>query len=1757
MDITSNLPDETNDTNISILNVLDTVFTEINREVTIKTLPEVKQLYDKITIEMAKEYEGNPSFETWKVTLPRALEEILYPSKASTNDISSIQQKESDETPPSSTRQHANMASTTTTRTATARPVQVTTETEQHHENNQHQTPHRSGNQEEIRTNVGNPPIQRHLNFAETPRTETTRPRRPTMTASSKKRQEKLKAKKKRRKEKKRKKKERRKKRKSKSGGDDGDDGSSSSSSSDSSFASDSESDFEDDASYNALDDNGNFQNISHLGDAHLEDMATKKVAKILKRLVIGAKNHDLRELDLARGTVERRKSFYRLWIQTIQTIFQTESKYQALLMNYPQINYFGLTISSNVAMAQFLGIYIKQASMNTIIAAIGIENRLNGIDILKYLNNAYGGTSMLDAEQAMERLKDVRWDTSDTIDSFTNRFMKRVTDYNTSVISAQGQSASQPLKDIDILLRYLKALVLTMPQDHALFTKVEDKYEDIEEKIQIGETVKETFSRIQETLRRQEANRALSSSRRQPTTREPDMERSRRYNPRSNNNNRRPPPRGSKVHKANAVHTSQKFRGEVKCWSCGRSHHMRNCPTTSEEDKQAIYERKRQERESARSRRSTEEPRQQANNTTDTGDNDERSTTSRQGNTSKTVKLQRRRGSAMVARVRHQACATTTQKQYAMPTKAKASDGKTYTLISDWLIDSGCSANMTPNYLDFIPNSMEKYETIVETANGGIVRVNQKGNVLMLLIDAFEPNKQQMVCLQDVLYVPGLNRRLLSVGEWNQCGGMISFLQDRCRMTLLDEHDEPSVTIDVEAAFSMEDTAPFQALDINEVKIHKLPQGLIHRRLGGRAFSTIQLADEDNIWKDVKLIPEVDDFCTTGKITVARKADRGNKTLEETNLIPGTHVMVDIVDNPCKAHSITSNTQFKYYLCVTDVASRFFVPIGLKEKTAEAVCTALQRWAIEYGPSVSYDLSQLVKIGGDHDSAFTSAELEKFAREHGIQVKVAAPRHQEQNGIHEATWRNVRNLAFYLLNNGRVPLSFWHYAFRHAAKLHAVLPNSALTKTDGTVQCPLNVYRGSAISISHLRVLFCPVVMETNTGGDRKTEPQRAIRGIHVGVPDNSAGYLVYTPGTGLVNTSSDVYFDEDFKSPIAFHQHEHKNYLDMIVTTSKPTAELGEHTGSAMHFSKKGEDGILQYALPQLTDREDAFVRKDATKRSIFPDGFMRTKDGIKIYALVPPHKKSQWHLLETLLSTYPEECTRHILERKEKNDPDVVKLFEEHGINLITPPKEEKTHKISQPPEDDDDSDDDDDIPDLMTRSIDDDDDSSTDSEEQPDQDLPSMRTRSRTQARNTAHVATTPNIIGREIQAEMQQAFVAEVLSEEDNLSRMNPAPFLPPPDKWQQVLKLPTSVRKAWTKSFIKELKEIIKKDTVSKVGHEPGDPIIPVTAKFRVKLNPDGTIEKLKTRIALRGDMMTDNVSIGDTWCPNAGFRAYKMYLAFAAMMKVRIYQLDYVAAFLQADVLGRKSTTFPEQWKEILEGEPELQSWCGIPLRLNKSLYGDRVANLAWDKTQSEWLTSPEIGFSRLPSEGSIYIKRVGNDIIAVLNAVDDQCYFATNNELKVWFEEATKKRFDVQLLGQAQWYLQSRITQCADYSIILDQSRYAALIIERYLPNLPSKTLTPRSIKAYEAPLPPTAVFTKKDCSENYLGRTKARRRIWIRICSSDWITHLPDEHIHTTCICNSKTCTIHAISWQDPLQAIIASTAPHLPAPMQSRN
>jgi hypothetical protein len=331
--------------------------------------------------------------------------------------------------------------------------------------------------------------------------------------------------------------------------------------------------------------------------------------------------------------------------------------------------------------------------------------------------------------------------------------------------------------------------------------------------------------------------------------------------------------------------------------------------------------------------------------------------------------------------------------------------------------------------------------------------------------------------------------------------------------------------------------------------------------------------------------------------------------------------------------------------------------------------------------------------------------------------------------------------------------------------------------------------------------------------------------------------------------------------------------------------------------------------------------------------------------------------------------------------------------------------------------------------------------------------------------------------------MRAAFQAETVPPTDDLSQYGADAFEPAPTHWKHILNLPEHLRKHWIASLRKELLTILRMSTFSKtVSMTPNDVIIPVTAKFRTKLTSTGAIDKLKGRICLRGDMQQRGD--WDTWCPIAGFRALRTFLAIAARMRCRIFQLDFVGAFLQSYAVDRTVTMLPKEWSQLF---PDLSEWFGIPLLCLKSLYGGQYCNKSWDDHLSSWLA--DYGLLRLESEGSIFMLREGDKFLCLLNAVDDQLYFSNCDDMRKAFEKAVKDSFDVDFLGQAHWYLQARITQHTNYDVTLDQSRYAALICTRYIPTLPISSITPEDREKYRQVLPSGFVATKVDLAADSL--------------------------------------------------------------------
>ena len=69
----------------------------------------------------------------------------------------------------------------------------------------------------------------------------------------------------------------------------------------------------------------------------------------------------------------------------------------------------------------------------------------------------------------------------------------------------------------------------------------------------------------------------------------------------------------------------------------------------------------------------------------------------------------------------------------------------------------------------------------------------------------------------------------------------------------------------------------------------------------------------------------------------------------------------------------------------------------------------------------------------------------------------------------------------------------------------------------------------------------------------------------------------------------------------------------------------------------------------------------------------------------------------------------------------------------------------------------------------------------------------------------------------------------------------------------------------------------------------------------------------------------------------------------------------------------------------------------------------------------------------------------------IVVLSYVDDCVYQYTNEDLVKWFVDTLGKRFHVNFLGYAHWFMSIRISKLKDHSIYVDQARYATSIVAK----------------------------------------------------------------------------------------------------------
>ena len=138
-----------------------------------------------------------------------------------------------------------------------------------------------------------------------------------------------------------------------------------------------------------------------------------------------------------------------------------------------------------------------------------------------------------------------------------------------------------------------------------------------------------------------------------------------------------------------------------------------------------------------------------------------------------------------------------------------------------------------------------------------------------------------------------------------------------------------------------------------------------------------------------------------------------------------------------------------------------------------------------------------------------------------------------------------------------------------------------------------------------------------------------------------------------------------------------------------------------------------------------------------------------------------------------------------------------------------------------------------------------------------------------------------------------------------------------------------------------ELKMINKNGTWELVDRPKNQKIIGVKWVFRIKYNSDGSVNKLKARLVVKGYSQEYGVDFSNTFAPVARHDTIRLLVALAAKMGWKIHYLDVKSTFLNG-VLE----------EDIYVEQPEGFQVPGCEdkvYKLHKALYGLKQASRDW----------------------------------------------------------------------------------------------------------------------------------------------------------------------------------------------------------------
>ena len=443
------------------------------------------------------------------------------------------------------------------------------------------------------------------------------------------------------------------------------------------------------------------------------------------------------------------------------------------------------------------------------------------------------------------------------------------------------------------------------------------------------------------------------------------------------------------------------------------------------------------------------------------------------------------------------------------------------------WIVDSGSGRHVTPTKSllhDLVMLGPDSVHCLV-VADGRMFKIRGHGKLSIRVNDV--NGKSGIVTFPEVAWAPDFHFNLLSTSHIQECNGGVYFPPTSSSRPSLIELGDGDINIPIVRwhnlpimrALSDPPSPPSTTLaalaaggsvDIN----------LAHARLGHKPFRSIK-----------EMVQHVDglvihDHAAPGSHKSPCEAcaldQRRQPIPKAPSLRRATVPNVRVFSDMSGPFTVDGNrvlfrpNSHPYIVNFVDDCTRRAVWFTLPSKDSASFLHCLERYMTIVGKSMAI-------LRTDDASELNSEACKEFYAMHGIRRELTTPGSPQFNGVAESNFRTIMAMGRKLrLHSGLNP-SFGYLAARSALEVYNNSPMRSLPL--GVT--PNQAWSGQRSDLSALRVFGCKCWSHLNKDILPKMGA-RARSGIHVGLAQDSKGYLVYFPDTNRIASTRNIIFDE-----------------------------------------------------------------------------------------------------------------------------------------------------------------------------------------------------------------------------------------------------------------------------------------------------------------------------------------------------------------------------------------------------------------------------------------------------------------------------------------------------------------------------------------------------------------------------------------------------------------------------------------------------